>query len=1221
MKYINILLIILIIGIISYMIFNNKKENFSQLVDNTFNILDIKNELHNFKCNNNDCDIKIIDINYSVINNNKSIYYITNNNDIFILQTTGGLSKSRINILEEIDITAISYTNDYNYGFIATKSKISGNTSIYYTNNKSNNWNKLNFDENYNTTNELINKYSEYCEIDKENIDKLNLNKYIIDNIVIETTLSNGKEIPNKITFTTFGKDNILRLDNKIYRSETTIQDILLSNENDDFDVNIDKEFVFKSNLLKYYLFENSNENFVKHRKINKIINDKNNENYIVFIKNFTELQLENYEVIVFNKMGNEFYYDLTQINNTYIIDLKYYTNLLNNKSFLIGILKDKKNVIMIDLNNTNTITNTTLLNSYSLQPKKVIVEKNLINSYKINITHSINEIYNYNSDETIKLFDLDYNFILLNEEDKATYYDLYVVSTDNVINIITFDNNLNMYDKEIKKLEYPKEHIKYINYIGIHKKQNSSHENSIIISNNKSIFIFRENKWNKIDNFNSEYSKFNKTKFISNIDDSNKLIFNGDNTSDRKIYKINFDEDKYVDVLIVGGGGGGGYGGGGGGAGDAKYYNNVKFTKGTYDITVGSGGISGVIESDSNGKQGFNSSIEKNNDIKFNRIIVAGGGGGGGFNTAHTNTPIFGIIGDAKFSSGGGGGAGKKNAIGGLGNGISGNGGSSLFINNNLYGGGGGGSGFNLEKYNLYDNIEEIYEGLTPTSENIGYGGVGSKIDNIYEYDNNFVVSIGGNGGYYGQLNNENEADFTNKYENYINKNINIVGKGADGSILITNTTDLSKKFKNISSRGSPGIVILISSKNENDDRELDNFQENIGDNLVNYYSITDRNLNDEYKKEESLKKLKFKNRIKQNKLEKEKIIAERVEFKKNIYELEIREKDIMTTKQNNNKLKFNDPISDSYLPYHTIIPEFNRDKFGMDNEIEYKIITTYKELLYRQPTSREINELKIKIKNYRITINDIRKMIITSDEYKTVISMQNNDTNRLLVYNSQMNDLHNTIADNYYKELNEEMPNYLLKPVTSVYKFKLGYNEYMLRALYVNSKFNDFKDDIGMNKDINENNIEMIYDKYFTTKDLKDKANDIVRYDKYHKLDNKENVGEINKYDTIKTTDHNYDDLKVDTDISLDNLNFNTDSLDEAFNNSTQTDESELDKKLNAYEQDIDEFNKENGHIIEPFITDSLKEILLKPLKNINTNLLLSTKYNIDTTNIFNN
>lgn len=1205
------------------MIFNKKKENFSQLIDNTFNLLDIKNELHNLKCDNNDCDIKFIDVNYSVINGNKSIYYITNNNDIYILQTTGGLSKSRINILEDIDITAISYTKDYNYGFIAVKSKITGNTFIYYTNDKSNNWKKLNFEEDYDNTNNLINNYSQYCEIDKENIDKMNSNRYTIDNIIIETTLSNGKEIPNKIIFTTFGKDNILRLDNKIYRSETTIQYILLSNQNDDFDVNIEKEYVFKSNLFKYYLFENSNENFVKHRKINKIINDKNNENYIVFIKNYTELQLENYELIAFNKKGDEFYYDLTQINNTYIIDLKYYTNLLNDKSFIIGTLKDKKKIIIINLNNTNTNRNNSLLNTYSLQPKKVIIEKNLINSYKINASHAVNEIYNYNSVETIKLFDLDYNYILINEEDRATYYDLYIITTDNGINVITFDNNLNMYDKEIKTLEYPKEHIKYIDYIGIHKKQNSSHENSIIISNNKAIFIYRENKWNKIDNFNSEYSKLNKTKFITNIDNSNKLIFNGDNSSDRKIYKISFDEDKNVDVLIVGGGGGGGYGGGGGGGGDAKYYKNVKFTKGTYNITVGSGGFSGVIESNSNGKQGFNSSIEKENDTKFKRIIVAGGGGGGGFNSAHTNTPIYGILGDENFSSGGGGGAGKKNAIGGLGNGVSGNGGSSLFLNNNLYGGGGGGSGFNLEKYTMYDNIEEIYEGLTPTTANIGYGGVGSKIENIYEYDNKFIVSIGGNGGYYGELNDENEEDFTNKYINYINKNIDIAGKGADGNIVITNRTDLSKKFRNISLRGNSGIVVLVTSKNENNDNSKNDLEENIGDDIVNYYSISDRDLDDEYKKELSLTKLKFKNRIKQNKLEKEKIVTERKELKKNIYELEIREKNIMTSKETNNKLKFNDPISDSYLPYHNNIPEFNRDRYGIDNEVEYKIIRTYKELLYRQPTPREINEYKIKIKNYNITINDIRKMIINSDEYKTVISMQNNDTNRLLVYNSQMNDLHNIIADNYYKELNEEMPNYLLKPVTSIYKLKLGYNEYMLRALYVNSKFKDFKEDIKLNKDINENNIEMIYDKYFKIEQLKDKANDILRYDKYHKLDNNDTFQEKNKYDDIKTTSENYDDLKVDTDISLDSLDFNKDNLDEAFNNSTQSDQSELDQKISEYKEERDEFNKNNGHIIEQFVDKkdiTIFNLFKDPLHNITKFTNIAKKdYFIDTTNKF--
>ena len=136
-----------------------------------------------------------------------------------------------------------------------------------------------------------------------------------------------------------------------------------------------------------------------------------------------------------------------------------------------------------------------------------------------------------------------------------------------------------------------------------------------------------------------------------------------------------------------------------------------------------------------------------------------------------------------------------------------------------------------------MYDNIEEIYEGLTPTTTDIGYGGVGSKIEHIYEYDKKFRVSSGGNGGYYGELNYENEEDFKNKYINYINKNIDIVGKGADGSIVITNTTDLSKKFRNISLRGNSGIVVLITSKNENNNKN--DFEENIGDDIVQYYSI----------------------------------------------------------------------------------------------------------------------------------------------------------------------------------------------------------------------------------------------------------------------------------------------------------------------------------------------------------------------------------------------
>jgi len=1164
MKYINILLIILIIGIISYMILNNRIENFSEsdLVDESFNILDIKNELHNLKCIENKCDIKFIDINY--YNNNKSIYYITNNNDIYILQTTGGLSKSRINILQEIDITAICYTNDYNYGFIGVKSKISGNISIYYTNDKSNNWLKLDFNENYYTTNTIIEKYSEYCEISKDNIDKMNPKNLIIDNIIIETTLSEGKEVPSKIIFTTFGKDNLFRFDEKIYRSETTIQYINLSNEINNFDNNIESQYIFESNLLKYYLFENSNENFVKQRKINKIINDKNNNNFIVLIKNYTELQFENYELIGFNTNGFEFYYILSEVLSTFIMDIKYYKNVLNNKSFLIGLLNDKKNIITIDLNNTDTLTNNSLLNSYSLQPRN-----------SINTDHSINEIYKHDSDETIKLFDLDYNYELFNEADKANYYDLYLITTNNEINIITLNNFLNIHNgnylsdgkwenstsNEIKKLEYPKEYIENINYIGIHNKKKSSHEYSIIISNEKTILIYKElNKWNKIkiDNLDIEYSKINKANFISNINDSNKLIFKGDNSSDRKIYKINFEEDKYVDILIVGGGGGGGYGGGGGGAGDAKYYNNIKFSKGTYDITVGSGGNSGIIESDSNGKQGFNSSIEKPGDSKFDRIIVAGGGGGGGFNSINTNTPINGIIGHINFSSGGGGGAGKQNAIGGYGNDVSGSGGSSLFVNTFLYGGGGGGSGFKLE--NKTNEVDELYNGLTPTNTNIGNGGIGTKIEKKFEYYDNIIVSIGGNGGYYGELNTENNYSPHNKYDNYINKNMNIAGKGGDGSIIITNETSLnseiSKKFKNILTKGNPGLIVFVTSKNELDDTNDTTFVGITGDDIVNNYSLQDRDLKDEYNKELALTKMTFKDRIKQNKLEKEKIIKERIEFKKNIYELEIREAKLMNANNSNYSSTFlntiANPTGNAFLPYHSNVHKFDNERIATDNELDYKIIKIFKDLLYRQPTYRELNDYKIRITNNNIKIIDIKNIIINGEEYRNVIALQSNETNKYIPYQNSTNYTYQMLREKYTSELGEVMPDNLLNPIKDIYYDILDADEYKLRALYINSNFDNFKDDIKTNKDINRKNIKLIFNKYFSIGQLRDKANDINKYDSFHRLKSSEFQSK-DKYDDFRLTKNEYNDNYNDNnELNFELIHdFHKDIYDDAFIN----------------------------------------------------------------------
>ena len=155
-------------------------------------------------------------------------------------------------------------------------------------------------------------------------------------------------------------------------------------------------------------------------------------------------------------------------------------------------------------------------------------------------------------------------------------------------------------------------------------------------------------------------------------------------NTNNQTTYKLNLNIGIDAKIFVIGGGGaggtsgylsGGGIAGGGGGGGLA--YTNITIPKNTYDVIVGSGGISAnTVNTD--GQDGFISS--------FMNLTASGGKGGSSSVTAET-------------ASGGDGGIG----IGGIINGTGGNGGDSKSAINqngdngvngiNYAPGGGGGS------------------------------------------------------------------------------------------------------------------------------------------------------------------------------------------------------------------------------------------------------------------------------------------------------------------------------------------------------------------------------------------------------------------------------------------------------------------------------------------------------------------------------------------------
>lgn len=123
-------------------------------------------------------------------------------------------------------------------------------------------------------------------------------------------------------------------------------------------------------------------------------------------------------------------------------------------------------------------------------------------------------------------------------------------------------------------------------------------------------------------------------------------------------------------DVLVVGGGGAGGHAGGGGGGGDVLYFAGVQAGPGSYDITVGGGGVvtSGANTNPQEQSGGHSSSI-----IGPGINITAQGGGPG---KSYAWTPPAGLTPSGSYtnpltcsqevSSGGNGGLGSSQASGG---------------------------------------------------------------------------------------------------------------------------------------------------------------------------------------------------------------------------------------------------------------------------------------------------------------------------------------------------------------------------------------------------------------------------------------------------------------------------------------------------------------------------------------------------------------------------
>lgn len=217
------------------------------------------------------------------------------------------------------------------------------------------------------------------------------------------------------------------------------------------------------------------------------------------------------------------------------------------------------------------------------------------------------------------------------------------------------------------------------------------------------------------------------------------------------------------IDVLVVAGGGGGGntgglWEGGGGGGGGLVYHANRDISAGTYTVTVGTGGTGG----------------NKGTNSVFDTITALGGGNGG--------VAISGGSGGGGTAASGGA-ATQGNSGGGTGYG---NAGAASGASPNRGGGGGGAGGAGSGSQPPVGGAGRSFDitgtpkyyaagggGGSSTAGGAGGSGIGGQGASPYGNGGGAVANTGSGGG-------------------GCNGSANVGGRGADGIVIISHTSDV---------------------------------------------------------------------------------------------------------------------------------------------------------------------------------------------------------------------------------------------------------------------------------------------------------------------------------------------------------------------------------------------------------------------------------------------
>lgn len=183
-------------------------------------------------------------------------------------------------------------------------------------------------------------------------------------------------------------------------------------------------------------------------------------------------------------------------------------------------------------------------------------------------------------------------------------------------------------------------------------------------------------------------------------------------------------------------------------------------------------------------------------------------------------------------------------------------------------------------------------------------------------------------------------------------------------------------------------------------------------------------------------------------------------------------------------------DPISDVYLPD---IADGN--SYVQQRANEYTIISIYKNILQRQPTSAEIGKHLQEMRN-GLDEEGLKMHIYNSGEYKMHAKMQSNDVEPSLVSTISAIKLVDKLKQIYKKELGSDAVKEILLPLKDCY-IHLQYNDYLFRSMLIHRNYKKFEKEVLEESLLSREKLLYIFNKHFLLTELKVSANNLKRID----------------------------------------------------------------------------------------------------------------------------